>query len=614
MTTRYGHEYGSYRDVSMPGAAPHPEAEWTGGYAAQVPAEVARGNDVRSEASDARAYAQPPRGAPGAAGAGQSDTASAATTSPGEAPAGRIPQRTGGALDDEELQRHITTRMAMLTRDPRYMRMQRTLANRRRARSRLYEFNFVLDVALSLFALVVAQHYRAILSRFLPVTLYVHIFGISDTALLAGIVIVVWPVVFSILGLYNTSWITDRYSFVRVAAAVCVSSLIASGVLYFLSPALDRTRIFLIFFTVLDMALLLATRLVLRPLATIPALRRRVLIVGTGRLAVDAAHMVADRRRLGLDLVGVVGPDRDVLSETDPALLAPEERESATYRSWMAWRLGDLHKVVEIVQDREVDLVLVALAPNERYETSWVISSLAHLPVQVYVLPDVVTETAQTAVDVLDGMPVIGLTESSVTGWNARIKRVIDLVICVPMVLLLWPIMLIIAIAIRLDSSGPSLFMQERVGQHNRRFMMIKFRTMTVGADNHAQDVAVKTHRGLVHKQRNDPRVTRIGRFLRKTSLDELPQLFNILKGDMSVVGPRPELPWIVERYRAWQYRRLLVPQGLTGWWQVHGRSDRVLHLHTQDDIFYVRNYSLWLDLKILLKTIQVVLTGRGAY
>jgi exopolysaccharide biosynthesis polyprenyl glycosylphosphotransferase len=211
-------------------------------------------------------------------------------------------------------------------------------------------------------------------------------------------------------------------------------------------------------------------------------------------------------------------------------------------------------------------------------------------------------------------MPVLGLTESGVTGWNLRIKRLIDLVICIPILLLVWPLMVIIAVAVRLDSPGPAIFAGERVGQHNRRFKMYKFRTMVMDADRRAREVAVRTGDGLVHKRPDDPRVTRVGAFLRKTSLDELPQLFNILKGDMSVVGPRPELPWIVERYRAWQYRRLLVPQGLTGWWQVHGRSDRVLHLNTQDDIFYVRNYSIWLDIRILLMTIKVVFTGRGAF
>ncbi len=118
----------------------------------------------------------------------------------------------------------------------------------------------------------------------------------------------------------------------------------------------------------------------------------------------------------------------------------------------------------------------------------------------------------------------------------------------------------------------------------------------------------------VVYKKRDDPRVTRVGRFVRRISLDELPQLFNVLKGDMSLVGPRPEMPWLVEEYDLWQRKRFAVPQGITGWWQVNGRSDKPMHLHTEEDLYYVQNYSLLLDLHILWKTAGVVLRGRGAY
>ncbi len=133
---------------------------------------------------------------------------------------------------------------------------------------------------------------------------------------------------------------------------------------------------------------------------------------------------------------------------------------------------------------------------------------------------------------------------------------------------------------------------------------MVKFRTMVENADALRHQVETVNDEGqLIHKQRNDPRVTRVGKILRRTSMDELPQLFNVLKGEMTLVGPRPEMPYLVEKYDLWQRKRFAVPQGMTGWWQIHGRSDRPMHLNTEDDLYYVQNYSLWLDLKILIKT-----------
>jgi lipopolysaccharide/colanic/teichoic acid biosynthesis glycosyltransferase len=144
---------------------------------------------------------------------------------------------------------------------------------------------------------------------------------------------------------------------------------------------------------------------------------------------------------------------------------------------------------------------------------------------------------------------------------------------------------------------------------------MYKFRSMVVNAEKLQDQVTYISADGiLIYKKADDPRVTRIGRFLRHTSLDELPQLFNVLKGDMSLVGPRPELPWLVGLYEPWQHKRFAVPQGMTGWWQINGRADKPLHLHTEDDIYYVQNYSLWMDIYILLKTPWVVVRGKGAY
>lgn len=194
-------------------------------------------------------------------------------------------------------------------------------------------------------------------------------------------------------------------------------------------------------------------------------------------------------------------------------------------------------------------------------------------------------------------------------------KRVIDISLSLILLILFAPLFGAIAILIRLDSQGAALFQQPRVGEGGRVFVMYKFRSMVAEAETLQHQVMQRDkYNRILHKKADDPRVTRVGRFLRRTSLDELPQLWNVLKGEMSLVGPRPELPWLVERYEPWQQERLTVPQGMTGWWQIHGRADKPMHLHTEDDLYYIHHYSLWLDGYILFRTAQVVLRGKGAF
>jgi exopolysaccharide biosynthesis polyprenyl glycosylphosphotransferase len=195
------------------------------------------------------------------------------------------------------------------------------------------------------------------------------------------------------------------------------------------------------------------------------------------------------------------------------------------------------------------------------------------------------------------------------------IKRTLDIVLVSIVLVLALPVMTLVAIAIKTTSRGPILFKQRRVGEGGKLFTIYKFRSMVVNAEALQANVNVKDENGnVIHKQKNDPRVTAIGRIIRKTSLDELPQLFNVLKGDMSLVGPRPELPWLVEQYESWQQQRFMAPQGITGWWQVNGRSDTPCHLSTDKDIWYIQNYSVWLDLKILFMTVPALLKGKGAF
>jgi lipopolysaccharide/colanic/teichoic acid biosynthesis glycosyltransferase len=188
-------------------------------------------------------------------------------------------------------------------------------------------------------------------------------------------------------------------------------------------------------------------------------------------------------------------------------------------------------------------------------------------------------------------------------------KHTLDIAVAVVGTVLLAPLFAIIALLIRLESPGPAFFVQARVGHMGRLFPMLKFRTMQAGHGTELLDL------NGAHKVRDDPRVTRIGRFLRQTSLDELPQIINVLQGQMSLVGPRPELPPIVlARYQPWQYERFLVPQGMTGWWQVTGRGTKLLCEHTEDDLLYIQQASFWFDLRILFLTVCAVLKREGAF
>jgi len=194
-------------------------------------------------------------------------------------------------------------------------------------------------------------------------------------------------------------------------------------------------------------------------------------------------------------------------------------------------------------------------------------------------------------------------------------KRALDVVVAAVALLVLAPLCAVIALAVVLDSPGPALFRQRRVGQHGRPFVMYKFRSMVDGAEEQLAAVRhLNSHRGPVFKARDDPRVTRMGRWLRRSSLDELPQLLNVLRGEMSLVGPRPPLPAEVAHYTAREWRRLAVRPGMTCLWQINGRSEVGFEEWVEMDLAYIERWSLWLDLAILLRTLPAVVSGRGAY
>jgi exopolysaccharide biosynthesis polyprenyl glycosylphosphotransferase len=266
--------------------------------------------------------------------------------------------------------------------------------------------------------------------------------------------------------------------------------------------------------------------------------------------------------------------------------------------------------------EQQIDDVVIALPIRAHEMVRWLSTILYDLPVKIWVIPDYFQLALHKAtIDEFAGIPMLDLRAPALTDYQRLVKRGFDLAVVLFLLPLSLVIMLFSAIAIRLEGPGPILFRQKRVGENGRVFEMIKFRTMIPNAEDQRSMVESFNEVGqLIHKSRSDPRVTKVGKILRKTSIDEIPQIFNILKGEMSLVGPRPELPYLVEQYEPWQRKRFAVPQGMTGWWQVNGRSDRLMHLHTEDDLYYVQNYSLLLDILILIKTVGILLRGKGDY
>jgi len=324
---------------------------------------------------------------------------------------------------------------------------------------------------------------------------------------------------------------------------------------------------------------------------------RRILIVGAGPVGMRVAETIHQFIGLGYDVAGFAD-DNVELSDT---------REDV---------IGTIDQIREIIIKQNINNIVIALPGYAHYRINELVDQLHTLPVRVWLIPDyfALTLTQAKLID-FAGLPLIDLRAPVLSNFQRLIKRIFDLIITILATIISLPFFLTIMLLVYLDSPGPIFYVSKRIKENGEIFGMIKFRTMIVDADKQLQQVMKNDENGnLIHKLPDDPRVTRFGRFLRKTSMDELPQLFNILKGDMSWVGPRPELPEMVNLYEPWQRKRFTVPQGLTGWWQVNGRSDKPMHLFTEDDLYYIQHYSLWLDLQILFKTVWVVIRGKGAY
>ncbi len=466
-----------------------------------------------------------------------------------------------------------------------------------RSKAGLIVLYFVLDIALTELALFLA----CAISPSLPFATSAIDSQARFPPILYLLVAAVWSITLLLSSIYSSS---DRRAVDEAQAlftTITLATLALASILFFIP--LQVPRLLILTFYALDLALLIGCKLVIRlglrlfnkPRYT----RRRVLIVGTGPAGCDTVRMIKRHGWSGLELVGFLDDD------------VPPGTQVEGYPV-----LGRLEEVAHIVESEKIKEVVVAL-PTHAYDRFFcLLDSLKAVPARIRIVPDhIKTALFRTAAEEFAGVPMITLRQPTLEPTERLIKRAFDLIVGGITLVLISPVLLLVALAIRLDSPGPIIFKQKRVGENGKIFWMYKFRSMVQDAEDHqAKAVRVSQDGQITYKFPDDPRVTRVGRFIRRTSLDELPQLINVLKGEMSLVGPRPELPWLVERYEPWQWQRFSVPQGITGWWQVNGRSDKPMHLYTDEDLFYIQNYSLLLDIQILWRTVGAVLKGKGAY
>jgi exopolysaccharide biosynthesis polyprenyl glycosylphosphotransferase len=418
--------------------------------------------------------------------------------------------------------------------------------------------------------------------------------------------LVIWHGVFSLFGLYHSRRFSTRLNEATdVIRAVSVGTLVFIVASIFLNIQLATPLFFLVFY-VGSCSITIIGRLVLRYILEWFRLKgrnlRHMLIVGTNRRAVEFAQKIEERPELGYKLVGFVD---------DP---------------WAGMRrvmkkgyalVSDFKNFQSFLRDHVVDEVVIFLPMKSLYDqASGILALCEEQGITVRHLSNPFTSNlAQTRVDEFESGTVITLHTITMGGLPLLIKRTLDLVTASVLVLLLSPLFLLVALSIKATSPGPVFFLGERVGLNKRRFFMYKFRTMVADAEKKQVELEEFNEvSGPVFKIKNDPRITPIGKLLRETSIDELPQLVNVLKGDMSLVGPRP-LP--VRDYKGfdqdWHRRRFSVRPGITCLWQVNGRSDLSFEEWMKLDMQYIDQWSLWLDLKILAKTLPAVIRGAGA-
>jgi len=423
----------------------------------------------------------------------------------------------------------------------------------------------------------------------------------GDTPPLAGYllmllpILLVWSVSFRAFGLYRPRRIGSHLSeAVDIAKASTMGVIVLVAVMTFFFRGYDYSRVAIVYFGLLSIGVVWFSRAAFRELLRFARRRgynqRFAVVVGDGELTATVVQRIQARSDVGIQVLGVVGDDKD---------------DTAGAR-----RLGGYADLRAVLDAHQVDHVLLALAHEDYGRLAGLLDAVGDEPVTIHVVPDLLRfASLRGGIEQFEGMPFIHLRESPLYGWNQLAKRVFDFVFSAVVLAVIWPVLLLLAVAVKSSSRGPVFYRQERMGLDGRRFEMLKFRTMDANAESQT---------GPVWAGPADQRRTNLGALLRRLSLDELPQFWNVLRGDMSVVGPRPERPVFVERFRQTVPGYMLrhkVKSGITGWAQVNGlRGNTSLEKRIQYDIEYIERWSVWLDIKIIAMTVMRVLVDRNAY
>lgn len=472
--------------------------------------------------------------------------------------------------------------------------------------SRVYSLLLILVDTIILFAAFIGAYILRVSFDHRPLVNEVY----APEYLASSVVIVpIWIMIFAVLGLYRADVYNRRLlEWAKIGVGAFIGILIVIGWEYATESDIFPARLVTVYALFGSFVLLIVGRELLRALRSLMFRYgwgvKRVLLIGTDDTTSDIAKSLANTKQSGYEIVAIVGPKK----------LIPKGMNVSHYT-----RIT--HAIKNIPGDRISAIIQTKLYENAELNQQILGASQSHHISYSFIPGEAEFYSGKNTVDVFLGYPMISVYQTPLVGWGSIVKRIFDQIVSTLLIILLSPVFILIMIIQKIFNPGPIFYLSRRLSRFSEPIRLIKFRSMGAkyGKNDAAHDFRAMGREDLAkeyeatRKITNDPRITRVGAFLRKTSLDELPQLFNVWKGDLSLVGPRPILPQEMTLARGRTALLHSVKSGVTGLWQVSGRSNLSFDDRIELELYYAQNWTFWLDIKILFKTVAVVLFRRGA-